>query len=77
MKKFLAFAFQALAWSTTLLSAGAFAQLTTSPPATVAGRVDALNAIYSSYWEDQLKHNPEFASSLGDKRYDDQLSDFP
>ena len=26
-------------------------------------------------WEDQLKHSPEFASSLGDRRYNDQLSD--
>ena len=25
--------------------------------------------------EDQLKHSPEFASSLGDRRYNDQLSD--
>jgi hypothetical protein len=51
-------------------------QLKTSAPTTVAGRVDALNAIFASYWEDQLKYNPEFASSLGDKRYDDQLTDY-
>ena len=38
--------------------------------------MDALNAIFASYWEDRLKHDPEFASSLGDKRYDDQLSDY-
>jgi len=28
------------------------------------------------YWEDKLKHTPEFASSLGDKRYNDQISDY-
>ncbi len=27
-------------------------------------------------WEDQLKHSPEFASSIGDKRYNDQLTDY-
>jgi uncharacterized protein (DUF885 family) len=61
-----------------LLSTGATAQkkLTTSPPTTVAGRVDVLNGIFSGYWEDRLKYDPEFASSLGDKRYDDQLSDY-
>jgi uncharacterized protein (DUF885 family) len=26
-------------------------------------------------WEDELRHSPEFASSLGDRRYGDQLSD--
>ena len=59
-----------------LLQAGAFAQLTASAPTSVAGRVDALNVIFASYWEDRLKHEPEMASSLGDKRYDDQLSDY-
>jgi uncharacterized protein (DUF885 family) len=39
-------------------------------------RRKALNAVFSAYWEDQLKHSPEFASSLGDKRYNDQLSDY-
>ena len=35
-----------------------------------------LNAIFSDAWEDRLKHEPEFASSIGDNRYNDQLSDF-
>jgi uncharacterized protein (DUF885 family) len=52
------------------------AQLTAAPPASVAGRVAALNSLFSSYWEDNLKHQPELASTLGDKRYDDQLSDY-
>ncbi len=76
MKKFLASAFALLGWSAALLQTGAFAQLTASAPTSVAGKVDALNAIFASVWEDRLKHNPEFASSLGDKRYDDQLSDY-
>ncbi len=36
----------------------------------------ALNAIFADYWEDKLKHDPEFASTLGDKRYNDQISDY-
>src|ERR1700744_1195050 len=43
---------------------------------TVAQREKALNAVFSDYWEQQLKDSPEFASTLGDKRYDDQLSDY-
>ncbi len=36
----------------------------------------ALNGIFQEYWEDGLKHAPEFASILGDKRYNDQISDY-
>jgi uncharacterized protein (DUF885 family) len=43
---------------------------------TVAQREKALNAVFSDYWEQQLKDSPEFASTLGDKRYDAQLSDY-
>jgi uncharacterized protein (DUF885 family) len=43
---------------------------------TVAQREKALNTLFSDYWEQQLKESPEFASTLGDKRYDDQLSDY-
>lgn len=43
---------------------------------TVVQREKALNAVFSDYWEQQLKDSPEFASTLGDKRYDDQLSDY-
>jgi uncharacterized protein (DUF885 family) len=39
-------------------------------------RVKTLNAIFSDYWEDQLKHEPELASSIGDNRYNDQLRDY-
>ncbi len=39
-------------------------------------RVKTLNAIFTDYWEDQLKHEPEFASSIGDNRYNDQLRDY-
>jgi uncharacterized protein (DUF885 family) len=39
-------------------------------------RVKTLNTIFSDYWEDFLKHSPEFASTIGDNRYNDQLSDY-
>jgi uncharacterized protein (DUF885 family) len=44
--------------------------------APLAQREKTLNTIFTDYWEDQLKHSPEMASTVGDTRYDDQLSDF-
>ena len=46
------------------------------PPAQVEANRKALNAVFQDYWEDNLKHSPEFASTLGDKRYNDQISDY-
>jgi uncharacterized protein (DUF885 family) len=42
----------------------------------LSNRVKTLNAIFSDYWQDQLKHEPESASSIGDNRYNDQLRDY-
>jgi uncharacterized protein (DUF885 family) len=39
-------------------------------------RVKTLNAVFSDYWQDLLEHQPEFASTIGDNRYNDQLSDY-
>jgi uncharacterized protein (DUF885 family) len=44
--------------------------------APLAEREKTLNAIFADYWEDLLKHSPEFASTIGDTRYNDQLSDY-
>jgi len=54
------------------------AQLTASSAATASpdDRTKALHAIFHDYWEQTLKRQPEFASSLGDKRYNDQVSDY-
>ncbi len=49
--------------------------LTASAPTSVADRSKALTALFKEMWEDRQKHSPEFASSLGDRRYNDQLSD--
>ena len=45
-------------------------------PQSLADRRKALNALFDEVWEDGLKHSPEFASQLGDKRYNDQISDY-
>jgi len=42
----------------------------------VAARVKELNALFDEIWQDKLKHSPEYASYLGDKRYNDQLTDY-
>ncbi len=42
----------------------------------VAARSKALSTLFAEIWEDRLKHSPEFASSIGDKRYNDQLTDY-
>ena len=47
-----------------------------APAASIEANRKALNQIFNDYWEDNLKHSPEFASSLGDKRYNDQISDY-
>lgn len=43
---------------------------------TVPERSAALAALLHEMWEDELAHSPEFASSVGDRRYNDQLSDY-
>jgi len=53
---------------------------TTPPPVaptapTVEARKQKLDALLAEQWEYTLKHGPEFASILGDRRYNDQWSD--
>jgi len=45
-------------------------------PVSLEDRRAALKALLDEIWEDNLSHSPEFASSIGDKRYNDQLSDY-
>src|ERR1700744_2850146 len=42
----------------------------------VAPRSKALSSLLDQIWQDRLKHPPEFAASIGDKRYNDQLTDY-
>lgn len=48
----------------------------TTANASVADRSKALSALFDEIWQDKLKHSPEYASYLGDKRYNDQLTDY-
>ncbi len=63
-----------------LMTAPSFvsAQAPAAPAVTdsLEARRKAMNAVFNDYWEDQLKHQPEFASTLGDKRYNDQVTDY-
>ncbi len=47
-----------------------------APGAPPAERVRALHRLLAEHWEYTLQANPEFASVLGDKRYNDRLSDY-
>jgi len=44
--------------------------------APVEDRRKALNALFHDYWDDNLRHSPEFASMLGDNRFNDQVTDY-
>lgn len=70
--------------ATALLAAPAAAQHApaaamrppTAQPPSVQDRVRALHALLDEQWEYTLRTTPEFASILGDKRYNDRLSDY-
>jgi uncharacterized protein (DUF885 family) len=64
------------------------AQLRAAPPPTpaavpaqnltqdIAARSRQLSYLFDEIWQDKLRHSPEYATYLGDKRYDDQLTDY-
>ncbi|HEY1963972.1 MAG TPA: DUF885 family protein, partial [Acidobacteriaceae bacterium] len=59
------------------LSLGALqAQAPAPEAASAAARSKALSTLLAEIWQDRLKHSPEFASTIGDKRYNDQLTDY-
>lgn len=54
-------------------------KLSTAPVgahASVEERTAALNGLFQQYWDEYLERNPEFASEIGDKRYNDKISDY-
>ena len=63
--------------STLLASAclAAVPLLHATPPASVADRVSAQNAIFAEQFESDLRLSPERATAIGDYRYNDKLSD--
>lgn len=74
MKKYLFPALSALAFALPFASFVLHAQ--TAPTDSVEDRHKALNALFHDYWEANLAHDPEFASQIGDKRYNDQITDY-
>ncbi|HEY2466804.1 MAG TPA: DUF885 domain-containing protein [Terracidiphilus sp.] len=49
---------------------------TAAAPSTPEDRSKALHTLFHDYWEANLKIQPELASAIGDKRYNDQISDY-
>ncbi|HWA95718.1 MAG TPA: DUF885 domain-containing protein [Terracidiphilus sp.] len=74
MRKFVGFSLLA---ALLVPAAAAFAQ---APAVTVheslADRRKDLNDLINEYWQTYLEANPEFASTIGDKRWNDKLSDY-
>ena len=58
-----------------LLLASVAAWAAPAPPSDLQARRDALNKLLAEQWEYTLSRSPEFASILGDKRWNDQISD--
>jgi uncharacterized protein (DUF885 family) len=67
----------ALLGSVTIASDVAHAAPATQPAAKadVASRVAALNALLAEQWQYNLRNSPEFATTLGDLRYNDRWTD--
>ncbi len=42
----------------------------------IASRSRDLSRLLNDIWQDKLKHEPEYATYLGDKRYDSELTDY-
>ena len=66
----------ALVCCLSVLPAGAHGQAAAAGAESVDARSKELAALFNDIWQDNLKHSPEFASALGDKRYDDQLTNY-
>ncbi len=60
----------------TLLLVSTAAWAADKPKDDLQARRDALNKLLAEQWEYNLSTSPEFASILGDKRWNDQISDF-
>jgi len=58
---------------TPFLTASLFAA---NPAADLESRRKALNALLDEQWEYTMLHSPIYASTLGDKRYNDKIDDF-
>ncbi|HLY43788.1 MAG TPA: DUF885 domain-containing protein [Terracidiphilus sp.] len=61
----------------SLLSlAGWFAVAAAAQTASVESRRASLNDLFKQYWDAYLAHSPEFASTIGDRRFNDKITDY-
>jgi uncharacterized protein (DUF885 family) len=71
-----AFCLELAACMSQQTSGAAPSPTTATSAASVDTRVATLHKLLDEQWEYTLRNSPEFASVLGDKRYNDRLSDF-
>ena len=76
MRRFLSLIFLVLLASCLPTHAGSPSGTVTTTVSPVAARVEALHRLLDEHWEYTLRTSPEFASIIGDKRYNDRLTDF-
>ena len=69
--------FKRVQWTVAavLLGCAYMSSLQAQNTAPLAARRDALNNLLAEEWEYELKESPEMATSIGDYRYNDKLSD--
>ena len=69
--------FKRVQWTVAavLLGCSCMSSLQAQNTAPLAARRDALNNLLAEEWEYELKQSPEMATSIGDYRYNDKLSD--
>jgi uncharacterized protein (DUF885 family) len=70
-----AFAQHAGSFSPSDLAPGVQKGVSTDANASPAQRSADLKALFAEMWQDRLEHDPEFATSIGDMRYNDRLDD--
>ena len=68
------FSFPSLTALAIVLSAGQLALWPQAIPS-VGDRRKAMNELFHDYWDANLEHSPEFASTIGDNRFNDKISD--
>jgi uncharacterized protein (DUF885 family) len=58
------------------LGNGAGQAATAAQASSMEAKRKELNALFEEYWQAKLEREPEYASTLGDKRWNDRISDY-
>ena len=69
-------AFAALAALLLIPALQAQAPANAASAGSVEDRRKALQALFQQYWDERLERGPEFASTIGDKRWNDKITDY-